>query len=209
MMETAHPNWQVVTFARRKEADPCAGSASLSACLPRSLRGCQDDGVGVVERAVLDLPTAHGGESGITRLSEAPGAQRATEIFGGEDGVADSGAVFLAGTLNGVERHLHRLVAVGSVGLGLSVVLLFVVGVPGGARAGQLARRHTTEGDVGPFRGRAGGVYERQLENAIRPHQLDVVAERSAQIRPQLAGVGLGDAAEIDDVGATLADLLC
>ena len=58
--------------------------------------------------------------------------EHAIEVLGGEDRVADRArrSFLPARRRNRVERHLHRLVAVGRVGLRLGVELLLVLRVP-------------------------------------------------------------------------------
>src|SRR5579859_61569 len=168
----------------------------------------QGDRVRIVERAILDDSPTHRGDRGVARVGEAPRAQGTAVILGVEDGVANRRAILFIGLPNGVQRDLHRLVAVASIRLWFRIELLLVILVPRRTCAGELAWRNTTEGDVCPFSRWAGRIDERLFIDAIGTHQFEVVAESRAQVDPQLAGVVLGDAPKVDDVGTALANLL-
>src|SRR3977135_1870552 len=104
--------------------------------------------VGVVECAVFDLATAHRRNCGVTRLGETPRPEGATVVTCAEDGVAHGRAVLLSSRLDGVQRNLHRFVAVAGVGFWLGIETLLVVLIPRRASAGELAGRHPTKADV-------------------------------------------------------------
>src|SRR5437868_12206833 len=112
----------------------------------------------VIELTVFDLATAHCAACRIAGIGETPQAQRAVEQSGGEDRVADGGAVLPADALNRIQRHLHRLVTVGGVRLWLRVELVPISLVPGGALPSESAGRYAAEGDIGAFSGLAGCV---------------------------------------------------
>src|SRR5436190_12176181 len=80
-----------------------------------ALLGAKKYRVILVERSAFDLAAAHPGQGGVAVVVEAPLAQRAIEILGGENGIADGDSIGLARALDGVQHRLRRVVAVGGV----------------------------------------------------------------------------------------------
>src|SRR5579872_2713425 len=98
------------------------------------LRSGEDYSVGVVEGAILDLPTAHRRQRRITSVRKAPHTKNTVEVLGVEDGIAHRASRLRRvvrrarsrRSLDGLQHHFGRLVRVGGVRLGLCVELLLV-----------------------------------------------------------------------------------
>src|SRR5918997_2617076 len=105
------------------------------------------------ELAALDGLNGELGEARVALLVEAPGAEHALEVLGGEDLVDDSlplghPAGLVGGPLDGIEQHVGGLVGVGGVGLDLVIVLGLVRLDELLPLGGELALGQTAEGDI-------------------------------------------------------------
>src|SRR5918994_267709 len=102
--------------------------------------------------AGIDLLDRELRKSGVAVLIEAPRAEDAVVVLGGEDLLQHRLAgdlALLGGPLYGVEHHVGRLVSVGGVGLDLVVVPALVFLDELLTLRGELALRQSSEGDVG------------------------------------------------------------
>src|SRR5829696_4809232 len=107
---------------------PHSGTGDRRRSVPRSLVVPVDrlhlagiDGALVLELAVLDLLDRELRKGRVAVLVEAPRAEDAVVVLGGEDLVQHrlvGDLALLGGSLYGIEHHVGRLVSVGSVGLG-------------------------------------------------------------------------------------------
>src|ERR671917_2875175 len=167
------------------------------------------------ELAALDGLDGELGEARVALLVEAPGAEHALEVLGGEDLVDDSlplghPAGLVGGPLDGVEHHVGGLVGVGGVGLDLVVVLALVGLDELLALGGELALRQAAEGDVDAF-GSVAGLAEKLVdEDAVGADEEDLVVGHPGAnlVLYKIGRVVLDDAAEVDGVGLGLGDLV-
>src|ERR687893_1871054 len=132
------------------------------------------------ELAAFDGLDGELGEACVALLVEAPGAEHALEVLGGEDLVDDSLALghpagLVGGPLDGVEHHVGRLVGVGGVGLDLVVVLALVGLDELLALGGELALRQAAEGDIDSFSRVAGLAEELVHKDTVGANEEDLV----------------------------------
>src|SRR5918998_4574857 len=165
-----------------------------------------------LEFAILDPNNGELREGRVSIIVEAPGAQNAPVVLRGEDLLYHLFALhltILARTLYGVEHYVGRLVGVGGVSMDLAVLLLELLDELL-TLGGECARRHPTEGNVGPLGGGSPLSDERVDVDAVRADEGDVIVGHPGAdlVFDELASVVLDDAAEVDGVGVRLFDLV-
>src|ERR687897_1717878 len=195
------------TGDRTRSGPPLDGRS----CRPLHLAGI--DGALVLELAVLDLLDRELRKSGVAVLIEAPRAEDAVVVLGGEDLLQHRLAgdlALLGGPLYGVEHHVGRLVSVGGVGLDIIVVPALVFLDELLTLRGELALRQSSEGDVGSLCSRSGLGDECVDEDAVGSDKEDIVVAHTGPdlVLEELGGVVLYDATEVDGVGVLLGDLV-
>src|SRR5215204_1012470 len=199
---------------------PHSGTGDRRRSVPRSLVVPVDrlhlagiDGALVLELAVLDLLDGELRQRSITVLVEAPRAEDAVVVLGGEDLLQHRLAgnlSLLGGPLYGIEHHVGRLVSVGGVGLDIIVVPALVFLGELLTLGGELALRQPSEGDVDSLCSRSGLGEECVDEDAVGSDKEDVVVAHAGPdlVLEELGGVVLYDATEVDGVGVLLGDLV-
>src|SRR5829696_81314 len=169
-----------------------------------------------LELAALDRLDRELREGSVAVLIEAPGAEGALVVLGGEDllhhglPIGHLAAGLLGGLLDRVEHHVGRLVGVGGVRLD-GVVVRLLVGLDELLTLfGELALRQAAEGDVDTLRGVARLGEELVHEDAVRTDKGDLIVAHPGPdlVLDELGRVVLDDAAEVDGVGVGLCDLV-
>src|ERR671912_1692959 len=199
---------------------PHSGTGDRNFSGPRSLVVPVDrlhvagiDGALVLELAVLDPLDRELRKGRVAVLVEAPRAEDAVVVLGGEDLLQHRLAgdlAILGGPLYGVEHHVGRLVCVCGVGLDIIVVPALVFLDELLTLRGELALRQSSEGDVDALCSRSGLGEECVEEDAVGSDKEDVVVAHAGPdlVFDELGGVVLYDATEVDGVGGLLGDLV-